>query len=135
MLQMDMTAWVKTGTVESVGVIQDFVDPGLTDFVYQLVEKYRTSYFVLRPDAELITIQFLFLRSRLSAHTLVLTIRASAKPVINLPSREFQNGLMRSALTDPLASIESSFENSNHNIHSTQDTIYHPEFSFTHMKE
>lgn len=41
MLQMDMTAWVKKGTKESVGIIQDFVDPGLTDFLYDLVEKYR----------------------------------------------------------------------------------------------
>jgi len=51
MLQMDMTAWVKTGTVESVGVIQDFVDPGLTDFVYQLVEKYcQSGRIVFRVD-------------------------------------------------------------------------------------
>ncbi|ORX40633.1 hypothetical protein BD324DRAFT_611586 [Kockovaella imperatae] len=30
---------------------------------------------------------------------------------------------------------ESTFDNINHNIHSTQDTIDHPEFSFSHMKE
>ncbi|CAD6588728.1 MAG: Leucine aminopeptidase 1, partial [Tremellales sp. Tagirdzhanova-0007] len=40
MLQMDMTAWVKAGTEESVGIIQDFVDPDLTEFLYDLVEKY-----------------------------------------------------------------------------------------------
>ncbi|GHJ84538.1 hypothetical protein NliqN6_0940 [Naganishia liquefaciens] len=32
-------------------------------------------------------------------------------------------------------SIESTFENSNHAIHSTGDTIEHPEFSFDHMQE
>jgi len=38
---MDMTAWVKKGTTESVGIIQDFVDPDLTDFIVKLVEQYR----------------------------------------------------------------------------------------------
>jgi leucyl aminopeptidase len=41
MLQMDMTAWVQKGTTESVGIIQDYVDPDLTTFLEQLVEKYR----------------------------------------------------------------------------------------------
>lgn len=41
MLQMDMTAWVKEGTKESVGIIQDFVDPDLTAFLEGLVGKYR----------------------------------------------------------------------------------------------
>lgn len=41
MLQMDMTAWVKAGTTESVGIIQDFVDPDLTVFMEELVEQYR----------------------------------------------------------------------------------------------
>lgn len=40
---MDMTAWVKAGTKESVGIIQDFVDPDLTSFVEKLVEEYRKS--------------------------------------------------------------------------------------------
>ena len=30
---------------------------------------------------------------------------------------------------------ESTFENSNHAIHSTGDTIEHPEFSFDHMQQ
>jgi len=40
MLQMDMTAWVKAGTTESVGIIQDFVDPDLTGFLEELVGEY-----------------------------------------------------------------------------------------------
>jgi len=40
MSQFDMTAWVKRGTKEEVGVITDFTDPGLTNFNKQLVEKY-----------------------------------------------------------------------------------------------
>jgi leucyl aminopeptidase len=28
MVQMDMTAWVKKGTQEVVGIITDYVDPG-----------------------------------------------------------------------------------------------------------
>lgn len=37
---MDMTAWVKANTVESVGIITDFVDPSLTTYVTSLVETY-----------------------------------------------------------------------------------------------
>lgn len=43
MLQMDMTAWVKAGTEERVGIIQDFVDPALTEFIETLVEEYCES--------------------------------------------------------------------------------------------
>lgn len=43
MLQMDMTAWVKKGTQESVGIIQDFVDPTLTSFIEEAIAEYRES--------------------------------------------------------------------------------------------
>lgn len=34
-----------------------------------------------------------------------------------------------------MISIESTFEDSNHHIHTADDTMNHPEFSFTHMRE
>lgn len=40
MSQFDMTAWVKRGTREEVGVITDFTDSGLTEFNKQLVTAY-----------------------------------------------------------------------------------------------
>ncbi|TFL03554.1 peptidase [Pterulicium gracile] len=40
MAQFDMTAWVKKGTREEVGIITDFTDSGLTEFNRQLVEAY-----------------------------------------------------------------------------------------------
>jgi len=40
MSQFDMTAWVKDGTEEVVGVITDFVDPKLTSFNKLLVDTY-----------------------------------------------------------------------------------------------
>lgn len=40
MMQMDMTAWVKQGTKEVVGVVTDFVDPALTEFNRQLIDTY-----------------------------------------------------------------------------------------------
>ncbi|CAL1702230.1 unnamed protein product [Somion occarium] len=40
MSQFDMTAWVKKGTREEVGVITDYVDPSLTTFNKKLVEEY-----------------------------------------------------------------------------------------------
>ncbi|EJD01034.1 Zn-dependent exopeptidase [Fomitiporia mediterranea MF3/22] len=42
MSQFDMTAWVKRGTKESVGIITDYTDNGLTEFNKALVEKYLT---------------------------------------------------------------------------------------------
>lgn len=47
MLQMDMTAWVKAGTKERVGIIQDFVDPALTEFIETLVEEYCESTLLI----------------------------------------------------------------------------------------
>jgi len=40
MSQFDMTAWVKRGTREEVGIITDFVDLPLTEFNKQLVDLY-----------------------------------------------------------------------------------------------
>jgi len=38
--QYDMTAYVKKGTREEIGIITDFVDPSVTNFVKKLVDKY-----------------------------------------------------------------------------------------------
>ncbi|KAI9001189.1 peptidase [Trametes punicea] len=40
MSHYDMTAWVKRGTREEIGVITDFVDPDLTEFNKKLIEVY-----------------------------------------------------------------------------------------------
>jgi leucyl aminopeptidase len=40
MSQFDMTAWVKSGTREEVGIITDYVDEGLTEFNKKLVDMY-----------------------------------------------------------------------------------------------
>jgi len=49
MLQQDMTGYVQktldAGEKERVGVITDFVDPGLTEFIKQVITEVRT----LRP--------------------------------------------------------------------------------------
>lgn len=39
--QMDMTAYVKPGTKERIGIIQDFVSPSLTEFVHRLIDEYN----------------------------------------------------------------------------------------------
>ena len=46
MSQFDMTAWVKKGTREEVGIITDFVDPALTRFNMDLVETYLSIPYV-----------------------------------------------------------------------------------------
>ena len=48
MLQQDMTGYIQNtldaGEPESVGVITDFVDPGLTEFIKEVITEVRTYY-------------------------------------------------------------------------------------------
>ncbi|KAH8730766.1 hypothetical protein GQ44DRAFT_606123 [Phaeosphaeriaceae sp. PMI808] len=46
MLQQDMTGYVKPGAKEAVGVITDFVDAGLTNFIKKVVTAYCTIPYV-----------------------------------------------------------------------------------------
>ena len=46
MSQFDMTAWVKKGTREEVGVIMDYTDNKLTEFNKGLVEEYLSIPYV-----------------------------------------------------------------------------------------
>jgi len=102
MSQFDMTAWVKRGTAEEVGIITDFTDEDLTNFNKALVKLY-----------------------------------------LDIPYVETKCGYAcsdhaswRKAGYPSSFTIESSFENSNKNIHSTNDRIdISDEFSFTHMLE
>ncbi|WVN86454.1 uncharacterized protein L203_101618 [Cryptococcus depauperatus CBS 7841] len=102
MLQIDMTAWVKQGVEESVGIVQDYVNPALTEFIEKLVVKYL-----------------------------------AIPPVKTQCSYACSDHASFSKAGFPSAFvIEAAFENSNTRfVHSTQDTIDHPEFSFTHMQE
>jgi len=101
MIQMDMTAWVKQGTQEVVGVITDFVDPALTEFIAKLVDVY------------------------LSIPPVPTKCGYACSDHASWSKAGYQSAF----------SIESTFENSNHGIHSTSDTIDHAEFSFDHMQE
>lgn len=64
MLQQDMTGYVKgtldAGQKESVGVIDDFVDPGLTQFIKTVIDEVGTHpHFASRlfePPADLLTV-------------------------------------------------------------------------------
>jgi len=102
MSQFDMTAWVKRGTREEIGLIMDFVDLPLTEFNKQLVDLY-----------------------------------------LDIPWVETQCGYAcsdhaswRKAGYPSSFTIESTFENSNKNIHSANDRIdISDEFSFSHMLE
>lgn len=42
MLQMDMTAYVKPGTQERIGIVNDFVSPELTSYIKGLIDEYNT---------------------------------------------------------------------------------------------
>jgi leucyl aminopeptidase len=102
MSQFDMTAWVKRGSSEEVGIITDYTDENLTAFNKALVDLYLDIPFVETKCGY-----------ACSDHA---SWRKAGYP---------------SSFT-----IESSFENSNKNIHSTNDRIdISDEFSFTHMLE
>ncbi|KAG8719398.1 Leucine aminopeptidase 1 [Ceratobasidium sp. 394] len=101
-IQFDMTAWVKRGTEEQVGIITDYVDLELTTFVAKLVKEYL-----------------------------------GIPPVQTKCGYACSDHASWTKYGYPSAfSIESSFENSNHNIHSVNDRIdFSPEFSFEHALE
>lgn len=40
MLQQDMTAWVKAGTPEVIGIVTDFVNTKFTAFLVTLIDAY-----------------------------------------------------------------------------------------------
>jgi len=102
MSQFDMTAWVKSGTREEVGIIVDYVDNDVTNFNKKLVDLYLDIPYVETKCGY-----------ACSDHA------------------SWSKAGYRSSFT-----IESSFENSNKNIHSTNDRIdVSDEFSFTHMLE
>ncbi|KAJ4324494.1 Leucine aminopeptidase 1 [Neodidymelliopsis sp. IMI 364377] len=46
MLQQDMTGYVKPGIKESVGVITDYVDVGLSNFIKKVITAVRFSYLI-----------------------------------------------------------------------------------------
>ncbi|ORY33499.1 hypothetical protein BCR39DRAFT_520460 [Naematelia encephala] len=101
MEQFDMTAWVKSGTTECVGIIDDYVDAGLTDFVEGLVKEYLD----------------------------IPPVRTQCGYACS-DHASFSKAGYQSAFA-----IESTFADSNHNIHTAGDTMAHPEFSFSHMRE
>ncbi|KIY49546.1 peptidase [Fistulina hepatica ATCC 64428] len=100
MSQFDMTAWVKRGTPEKVGIITDFVDAGLTKFNMELVDTYLDIPYV----------------------------ETKCGYACSDHASWMQAGYPSSF------TIESSFEDSNQLIHSTNDRIdISDEFSFDHV--
>ncbi|KAF9535087.1 peptidase [Crepidotus variabilis] len=102
MSQFDMTAWVKKGTREEVGIINDFTDNNLTNFNKDLVDLYLDIPYVETKCGYACSDHASWMKAGYPASF----------------------------------TIESSFENSNKNIHSANDRIdVSPEFSFDHMLE
>lgn len=101
MLQQDMTGYVKgtldAGKPESVGIITDYVDEGLTEFIKKVVTEYCDIPYVLTKCGY------------------ACSDHASASKA-GYPSA---------------FAIESSFEDSDNHIHTTEDKIEH--LSFDHM--
>ncbi|TFY69933.1 hypothetical protein EVJ58_g152 [Rhodofomes roseus] len=102
MSQYDMTAWVKKGTREEVGVIVDYVDADLTELNKQLVDLY-------------LDIPYVETKCGYACSDHASWAKAGYPSVFT---------------------IESAFENSNKNIHSSNDRFdISDEFSFSHMLE
>ncbi|KAH9821496.1 aminopeptidase [Melampsora americana] len=101
MVQFDMTAFVKEGTVPNIGLVTDFVDPGLTDYLRLIIDEYLEIGWVNTKCGYACSDHASFTK-------------------IGVPSA---------------FAIESTFEESNHRIHSVNDRFDFPEFSFEHMAE
>lgn len=43
-MQRDRAQYVKPGTEPTIGIIQDFVDPGFTEYLTRVVDEYGASY-------------------------------------------------------------------------------------------
>ncbi|KAF8826560.1 hypothetical protein HHX47_DHR5000377 [Lentinula edodes] len=113
MSQFDMTAWVKRGTREEAGdygfcIIIDYVDPDLTKFNMELVDLYMDIPFVQTQCGYACSDHASWRKAGYATHNPISLRRIT----------------------------ESSFENSNKNIHSANDRIdISDEFSFEHMLE
>lgn len=117
MIQMDMTAWVKRGTDEVIGIVTDFVDPDLTSWLSSAVHTYCKSRKLGLDRAEL---------------TLgdIPAVETKCGYACSDHASWTQAGYQSSF------SIESSFEDSNKNIHSTNDRMdISDEFSIKHMSQ
>ncbi|KZO93263.1 peptidase [Calocera viscosa TUFC12733] len=102
MVQLDMTAWVKKGTREEIGIVIDYVDADLTAFMRTLIDAYCSI-----PSVD-------------TKCGYACSDHAS-----------WSKAGYRSAFA-----IESTFDNSDKNIHSTNDRLdISPEFDFNHMLE
>lgn len=115
-----MTAWVKQGSKESIGIITDFVDPGLTKYMLKLVDEYTEIKAVETKCGYACSDHASWLRVGVpSAFTIESTFEDSNhKCATTLPS------------PDPPLTASCS-------IHSGNDRIdYSPkEFSFEHMRQ
>ncbi|CAA7259515.1 unnamed protein product [Cyclocybe aegerita] len=117
MSQFDMTAWVKKGTREEVGIITDFTDEG--HVTNALVDLYLDIPYVETKCGYACSDHASWGKA---GYPSSFTIGQSKSPF----------GVYSLNFHIP----ESSFENSNKNIHSTNDRIdISDEFSFDHMLE
>jgi leucyl aminopeptidase len=153
MLQIDMTAWVKAGTKPTVGLIRDFVDPEFVEYLAKVIDEYsnigytdtKCGYACASPFFAICCLPspFIPLHPPLpSLSPLFAVFLLPFPPPLPLfstdPSFVGSDHASWSAIGAPAAfTIESTFENSSKNIHSSRDTIdYSPsEFSFEHVKE
>lgn len=135
MLQQDMTGYVAgtlaAGEPESVGIITDFVDPGLTDFMKEIVTAVCSrSTHVL----EILSLMFCSIVTSPSSspngmNPSACSLLYQANTFSGYACSDHASA--RKAGYPSAFVIESSFENSNKNIHSTQDTI--DKLDFNHM--
>ncbi|THH09068.1 hypothetical protein EW145_g2281 [Phellinidium pouzarii] len=124
MSQFDMTAWIKRGTVESIGIIVDFTDNGLTGFNKQLVEKYIDIPYVETRCGYACSDHASWSKAGYQAiFTIGMLIILGSDTMVELDS-----------FSTLFFDAESAFEESNKYIHSGNDRIdISDEFSFEHM--
>ncbi|KAM5535635.1 hypothetical protein V8D89_010622 [Ganoderma adspersum] len=127
MSQYDMTAWVKRGTKEEVGIITDYTDSDLTAFNKNLVEQYLSIPWVETKCGYACSDQYVLDDP---------AERPAIPPILTLASQS-PSASWRKAGYPSVFTIEATFENSNHGHIHTSDDKYDisDEFSFEHMLE
>ncbi|KAK4049465.1 hypothetical protein OIO90_005416 [Microbotryomycetes sp. JL221] len=101
MLQQDMTSYVKPGTQPVIGIIRDFVNPELTDYISLVVDEFCSI-------------------GRVETQCGYACSDHASWSKIGAPSA---------------FAIESKFEDSNKQIHSSGDTIQNVGFSIDHVEQ
>jgi len=139
MLQQDMTGYVKPGTAERVGVITDYVDAGLTNFIKKVISAVSSTIQTSPVECPLTMIQYCAIPYVETKCGYACSDHASASKA-GYPSAfviesamEVSSPLYEWACETYTEFVPTPSQNTSSYIHTAQDTL--STVSFSHMLE